>query len=354
MPEISVIVPIYNTEKYLPACLDALLAQTAKDIEVISVNNGSTDGCEKILEEYATKDSRIRVITKAHGDIYTARNAGLHAAVGDWIAFCDSDDTLPPNAYKYMLKRAKKTMCDVVVGNYIELDEKNGALPRALPRRDSTDFNLLLHTTGVWNKMIKHGFLLKHSLEFSAIPMGEDMVFLAKLLQYAPRIEYVNRTVYYYWHHRFGSTPSVTHRYSLKWFQEHIRCHRMVYDEMQGTQYHDNAAEYVYFSLTMYLKEFLPRVWDCTEREECFVLFRDHILKFDWTRHEARFLHIVGVPFSEFRSMSAEVYLTQITGVNHRQAVLEEYRVGMIGFRYILAYVKAWIGFKMKKIGHEI
>jgi len=354
MPEISVVVPIYNTEKYLSACLDTLRAQTVKDIEVIAVNNGSTDGCAKILEKYAAEDHRFRVIKKLHGDIYTARNTGLHMAGGDWIAFCDSDDTLPPNAYEYMLAKAKKTKCDVVVGGFTEIDDKSGMLPMTIPHGGGTEFRLLMYTPCVWNKLIRRKFLAEHGLGFPQIPMGEDMVFLARLLRYNPHIEHVNRPVYYYWHHLFANVPSVTHRYTLERFREHIQCHRMVYQEMKGTRYQDDAGEYVYFSLVVYLKEFLPRVWDGNERKECFSLFRSHILEFDWTQHETRFFHIFGVPLSEFRSMSAETYLMQITDLNHRKAVLEEYRAGMIGFQYIFAYTKAWLGFKLKRLGKKI
>lgn len=354
MPAISIIMPIYNTEQYLPTCLDTLLAQTVKDIEIIAINNGCTDGCKDILQKYAAEDPRIQIITKSHGDIYTARNAGLYAAAGDWIAFCDSDDTVPRNAYKYMLKKAEKTNCDVVVGGYIELDEKSGSLPAATPRKHWNDFKMLMYTSSVWNKMIRRKFLVEHNLEFPAIPMGEDMVFLARLFQYTPHIEYVDRTVYYYWHHLLSGKPSVSHRYGLKQFREHIQCHRMVYEEMQGTRYQDDARECVYFSLSVYLKEFLPRVWNSDERKECFNLFRDHILDFDWTGHEIRFTGILEVPLSKFQTMSAEDYLIQITEPNHRKAVLKEYRAGIIGFRYILAYMKAWLGFKLKKFSRKV
>lgn len=349
MPEISVVVPVYNTEEYLAACLDALLAQTVKDIEVIAVNNGCTDGCAEILEKYAAADHRVQVIRKPHGDIYTARNTGLRSATGDWITFCDSDDTLPSNAYEHMLKKAKKTRCDVVVGGFVELDEKSGTLPVTIPHGDGSDLKLLMYTPCVWNKLIRHEFLAACGLEFPAIPMGEDMVFLARLLRYSPHIERINRPVYYYWHHLFASTPSISHRYTLERFREHIQCHRMVYEEMRGTHYQDDAGEYVFFSLVVYLKEFLPRVWEGNEKTECFALFRDHVLAFDWTQYETRFLCIFGVPLTKFRSISAETYLAQITDLNHRKAVLEEYRAGTIGFQYILAYMRAWLGFKLKK-----
>ena len=92
MPKISVIVPIYNVEKYLAKCLDTILAQTFSDIEIICVNDGSTDNSRKILSEYAKKDSRIKIVDKKNGGLSSARNAGMKVAQGEFISFIDSDD----------------------------------------------------------------------------------------------------------------------------------------------------------------------------------------------------------------------------------------------------------------------
>ena len=99
MAKLSVIVPVYNVEKYLGACLDSVLAQTYRDMEIICVNDGSTDNSAKILTDYAARDNRIKIITKKNGGQSAARNAGLAVATGDYIAFVDSDDTLHPEAY---------------------------------------------------------------------------------------------------------------------------------------------------------------------------------------------------------------------------------------------------------------
>ena len=92
MPKISVIIPVYNVEKYLRECLDSLLNQTFKDIEIICVNDGSTDGSLNILNEYASKDSRFIIINQNNQGLSAARNNGLNVAKGDYVAFLDSDD----------------------------------------------------------------------------------------------------------------------------------------------------------------------------------------------------------------------------------------------------------------------
>jgi len=91
-PIVSIIVPAYNVEKYISKCLDSILIQTLKDIEIIVVNNGSTDSSGKFCDQYALKDNRIRVIHKDHGGLSSARNAGMEIAIGEYIGFVDSDD----------------------------------------------------------------------------------------------------------------------------------------------------------------------------------------------------------------------------------------------------------------------
>ena len=96
MPKISLVIPVYNTEKYLEQCLDSVLAQTFTDFEVICVDDGSTDKSIKILSEYQKKDSRIKVVFEAHKGVGNARNVGLKMATGDFIQFLDSDDFFEP------------------------------------------------------------------------------------------------------------------------------------------------------------------------------------------------------------------------------------------------------------------
>src|SRR5690606_22590995 len=98
MPKVSVIIPVYNTENYLRECLDSILAQTFTDFEVLLINDGSTDSSGKICDEYAEKDSRIKVFHKENGGVSSARNLGLDNAKGEWICFVDSDDEILQDA----------------------------------------------------------------------------------------------------------------------------------------------------------------------------------------------------------------------------------------------------------------
>ena len=114
MPLISIIIPIYNTEKYLPRCIDSILAQTFRDFELLLINDGSTDNSGTICDEYVKKDSRIRVFHKENGGASSARNMGLDNAQGEWIAFIDSDDWIDTTMYESMFTIAKKESVDAV------------------------------------------------------------------------------------------------------------------------------------------------------------------------------------------------------------------------------------------------
>ena len=115
MPKVSVIVPVYNAEKYLRECVDSILGQTLSDIELILVDDGSTDSSPAICDRYAEQDARVQVIHKPNGRAASARNAGLRAASGDYVAFVDSDDWVSPKMYEKMLDTgADVTLCDYV------------------------------------------------------------------------------------------------------------------------------------------------------------------------------------------------------------------------------------------------
>ncbi len=113
MPLISIIVPVYNVEKYLSRCLNSILAQTFTDFEIIAVDDGSPDNCGKILDEYAQKDERIKVIHKENGGLSSARNAGLDVAQGEYVAFVDSDDYLSDKFIEKLYNLIKKYNADI-------------------------------------------------------------------------------------------------------------------------------------------------------------------------------------------------------------------------------------------------
>ena len=116
---ISVIIPIYNVEKYLPRCLDSILGQTHTNLEVVLIDDGSPDGCGAICDAYAEKDSRIRVVHQANGGVGRARNVGLAHCTGDYITFVDPDDYIFPDSIRQLYDRIQADGSDMAIGNCI-------------------------------------------------------------------------------------------------------------------------------------------------------------------------------------------------------------------------------------------
>ena len=114
-PKVSFIVPVYNTQEFLPRCLDSLLGQTCPDIEIIVVNDGSPDGSAAIIDEYARMDSRVRVVEKSNGGLSSARNAGMDVARGDIIDFVDSDDYVESNLAEFLVDAFAREHPEIVV-----------------------------------------------------------------------------------------------------------------------------------------------------------------------------------------------------------------------------------------------
>ena len=129
MPKLSVIVPVYNTEKYLRECIDSILAQTFTDFELILVDDGSTDHSGAICDEYAGKDARIRVIHQENGGITVARKSGVRVAVGEYVTFVDSDDWIDKDMYSTMLNCQNDTMPDVIICGML-METPQGTVPR--------------------------------------------------------------------------------------------------------------------------------------------------------------------------------------------------------------------------------
>lgn len=123
--KISVIIPVYNVEKYLKFCLDSVLEQSYKNLEIILIDDGSTDGCGKICDEYALIDNRIKVIHKINGGLADARNVGLKSATGDFIGFLDSDDYIYPTFYEELYGIIQKYNSDIAECEFMRINVEN-------------------------------------------------------------------------------------------------------------------------------------------------------------------------------------------------------------------------------------
>lgn len=209
---VSVIVPVYNCEKYLSQCLDTLLSQTIKEIEIICVDDDSNSETKNILHTYLCSDERIRVISnESNRGAGYSRNIGLINAVGEYIYFVDSDDLCTENMLEECYVYAKKNNLDIVICDYIECDEKTGEdiqIIRQLPfaiREEKKVFNCCdilnsifnISTTATWNKLYKREFLLEYDIKFSELRNSEDIYFNSILLVLAKRIGKMENALFY-------------------------------------------------------------------------------------------------------------------------------------------------------------
>lgn len=206
MIKVSIIVPIYNVEKYLKRCLDSLVNQTLKDIEFICVNDGSTDDSLDILNEYAKRDERIVVINQENFGQSVARNRGIDVAKGEYIGFVDSDDWVSEDYFEKLHNSAIQNNAEIAVGGIIRLHRFNRRKFLTFDKEIVTsDINLkfelcdMPEKSYVWNKIYKSSKLKEIGLKFEEGIVFEDCIFTPQALFYFDKMVTVPDTYYFYW-----------------------------------------------------------------------------------------------------------------------------------------------------------
>ena len=208
MPDVSIIVPIFNAEKYLNKCLDSLLNQTKEELEFILINDGSTDNSEKIIKNY--NDKRIKYYKQKNQGIGKTRNFGIEKACGKYIMFLDSDDYLEKNATKLMFDKAFSTNSDLVICDYYKVkndikEEQNLINFKTTTLKESPsllyDINL-----APWNKIYKSSLIKENNIRFVENLKYEDVPFVAEALDKAKKITKLNRCLNYYVIHNNSET----------------------------------------------------------------------------------------------------------------------------------------------------
>lgn len=212
-PKISVIVPIYNAEKYIENCIESILDQDFKNIELILVNDGSTDNSKQICDEFARKDSRVKVLDKINAGAAAARKYGVQNASGEWIFFSDSDDTLPPKALSNLIEFADKNdnCVDIISGTFANKQYiyKHDVFGILSPTEYICSILKGETNSGPWAKLIRRSLFSKFKWETShEIFINEDMLMLVGLSHYAKKICVNNNSICYNFIPRPNSTSS--------------------------------------------------------------------------------------------------------------------------------------------------
>ncbi|WP_314159939.1 glycosyltransferase family 2 protein [uncultured Gemella sp.] len=232
--KISIIIPIYNVEKYLRRCIDSIVNQTYKNTEIILVNDGSPDNCREICDEYEEIDSRIKVIHKANGGLSSARNAGLDIASGEYIMFVDSDDWISEDTLEKLNKYVEKG-CDIInfklrfakrkTENIIKLNDKI---------KDSYECNLLSYVdklfSGELDFFICNKLYKKDLFDDVRFPEGrnyEDLATIYKLYFKAKNIVVTDYTLYYYW---LENPNSITSNSTIKNMTDYLVSTKEIYE----------------------------------------------------------------------------------------------------------------------------
>lgn len=212
MPLVSVIVPIYNVQKYIEKCVQSIQAQTYRELDIILVDDGSPDRCSEICDSYAKADCRIQVIHKQNGGLSDARNAGIAQAKGEYLLFVDGDDYIGEDLVEKTTLCAQKTRADIVVFDIAELEEDTGRvdwvsmnLERDKVLSVKNNPQLLLTTPCAWNKLYRKSFWEAQKLYFPVGRNYEDLSTIPKLLLKSSRVVCLDSKPLYYYILREGS-----------------------------------------------------------------------------------------------------------------------------------------------------
>ncbi len=221
---LSIIVPVYNAEKYLRACIESIQKQTLTAWELLLINDGSTDNSGKICDEYAQRDERIHAVHKENGGVSSARNVGLSLAKGEFIGFVDADDTILPQMYERMYSVAQAEQADVVLCDAVSVDtEGNEELDSIAQLSNSCTLekacitpDLLKEMAGSsWRCIYANALIQRHEEFPVAQKFSEDRVFNIYMMGYATRIAYIKEPFY----RRYLWEESAVHRFHADYFE---------------------------------------------------------------------------------------------------------------------------------------
>ena len=216
-PEVSIIVPVYNAEKFIRRCMDSILAQSFENFEVLLIDDGSTDGTAAVCDEYAAKDSRVRIFHKENGGVASARQVGLQNAVGEYSIHADGDDWVDADMLEMMLSAIKQGDNDVLITDF-RLETPGGSVwsvqkPVSLNPLGVMHEILMGNLHGsLCNKLVRHSLYRKYGIGFiDGLNHCEDVMVLVRLLAHPVRIAYLHRAFYHYNH---LNASSITRNYT--------------------------------------------------------------------------------------------------------------------------------------------
>ena len=241
---------VYNGERYLEQCLDSLVNQTLSDLELILVDDGSTDSSGDICDQYAKKDSRIRVIHQPNGGLASARQAALEASTGEYFCVCDADDWMEPDMYENLLKKALETGADVVMCGYWREYEKGQHIKSVYKSEIPSDNKKIIEkilndrfSSFLWNKMFMRDLFDRFALSWEqGIDMAEDYLMSIKVLMHPVKLVYLPKPLYHYRRMRDGN--SYTGQITLNSYNQMLRIVEWFNNHLDANQYEKGRTHY--------------------------------------------------------------------------------------------------------------
>lgn len=259
-PLVSVILPVYNTEEYLKESLDALTNQTLENIEIICINDASTDNCLEILQDYASKDKRFTIINnETNSGPSICRNIALDHVTGEYITFYDSDDKIDLDAYERLYNFAKKYDQDFVICNAVRLEDEEVIKPsilhlhsipdKCVPKTNILEHQEFVYDTTLWNKFIKHDFLKAHQFKFAEGRVYQDILFTMQMFCASDCVGIIPEVVYY-WRRRGNENESITQRpYKTKNLHDRMFILKKTLEVIKSDEKHLDILDMFYFKL---------------------------------------------------------------------------------------------------------
>lgn len=248
---LSIIIPVYNADKYLAKCLDTIINQTFKNLEIILVDDGSTDNSKEIIKSYMEKDSRIIAFFKNNEGVSATRNLGIINSTGDYITFVDADDWINLNLYEEALEKVQENTCDIVLYSYVKQYTTNHQVTEMLPfkseeilDKDKIFNDLILNLIAyedetkesimgsIWRCIFKSDLIKNNNLYFdTSMDYAEDLIFCLNAFKQSNSMYILNKPLYNY---RFNES-SVTAKYSLAHFEKQLIIHKKIKEVFKDT-----------------------------------------------------------------------------------------------------------------------
>lgn len=289
MSKISVIVPVYNTEKYLPRCLDSLLAQSFSDFEILLIDDGSTDNSLSVCRSYAQRDRRIEIISTEHIGVSAVRNIGLDNAKGEYIMFCDSDDYVETEWISALYKaicRHPDSLCNCEYA--MTKPSQNIVEPKLVPNLTKSQvidkkafFPLLYYgqMMNLWTRIFRSDIIKTHGLRFKELQTeGEDMIFICEYLRYCDSFYFVHDCLYYW---ADNDTESITRGFTAYYFDDM----KQIYLARKEHIAEEYMQEFYDYSFVRFMR-CLEFVWDDqntdsyrVKKRSCQKMFRDDVFQ---------------------------------------------------------------------------